>query len=208
MTRLDSIAQGRWPLLVLAALVACQPGQRPPEALPPPPKPVGLSSGQTIDRAKVLAAGRAQHYDENPGASHRAFLDDGVQATIEPDEGAYRLSPSAFDSGVVVARFTNQGDVPLKRLGIIPKGTTYWFVYRKDKELRSALIADTESGEYDVVDVPTMTHPATRPWRQSVAQWQLPGVIGEKVAVARTVLYGGQQPWVSCIELGCCKLTN
>jgi hypothetical protein len=106
---------------------------------------------------------------------------------------------------VVVARFTNQGDIPLKRLGIIPKGTTFWFIYRKDKQLMSAYIADTESGEYDVVDVPTIAHPATRPWRQSVAQWQLPGVIGEKVAVARTVLYGGQLPWISCEETGCCK---
>ncbi len=201
MTRLDSIAQGRWTLLLLAALVACQPGLR----APAPPTPVGLQTGQTIDRAKVIAAGRAQHFDENPGSSLTAILDDGVRATIEPDAGAYNLTPEELDKGVVVARFRNAGDTPLKRLGIIPKGTTFWFIYRKDKQLMSAYIADTESGEYDVVDVPTILHPPTRPWRQSVAQWQLPGVIGEKVGAARTALYGGQQPWITCVALGCCK---
>jgi hypothetical protein len=208
LTRRDTNSQGRWTILALAALLACQPGQSTPAPSPPPPRPVGLGSGQTIDRAKVLAAGRAQRYDENPGSSLRAVLDDGVQATIEPDEGAFNLPESALDEGVVVARFRNEGDAPLKRLGIVPRGTTFWFIYRKDKQLMSAYIADTESGEYDVVDVPTMLHPPTRPWRQSVAQWQLPGVIGEKVGTARTLLYGGQQPWVSCTSMGCCKPAN
>lgn len=200
MTRRDSIA-----LLALTALLACQPGQRSPAPSPAPPKPVGLGAGQTIDRAKVIQAGRGQRYDENPGSSLTAILDDGVRAIIEPDEGAYNLTREALDEGVVIARFRNQGDTPLKRLGIIPKGTTFWFIYRKDKQLMSAYIADTESGEYDVVDVPTILHPPTRPWRQSVAQWQLPGVIGEKVGAARTALYGGQQPWATCSDTGCCK---
>jgi hypothetical protein len=205
LTRPDSSSRQPWALVALAALLACQPGQRAPAPSPPPPRPIGLGSGQTIDRAKVIEAGRAQRYDENPGSTLTAILDDGVRATIEPDEGAYNLTPEDLDKGVVVARFKNQSDTPLKRLGIIPKGTTFWLVYRKDKQLMSAYIADTESGEYDVVDVPTMLHPPTRPWRQSVAQWQLPGIIGEKVAAARTTLYGGQLPWVSCTNVGCCK---
>ncbi len=82
-------------MLAAAALLACQPGQRAPAPTPAPPKPVGLGVGQAIDRARVLAAGRAQHYDENPGASLKAILDGGVAATIEPDEGAYNLSEQA-----------------------------------------------------------------------------------------------------------------
>ncbi len=205
MTRPDTIYHGRWAILALAAVLACQPGRSAPVPTPAPPKPVGLGAGQSIDRARVLAAGRAQRYDENPGSSLKAVLDGGVQATIEPDEGAYNLAEGTLDEGVVVARFRNEGDTPLKRLGLIPNGTTFWFIYRKDKQLMSAYIADTESGEYDVVDVPTILHPPTRPWRQSVAQWQLPGVIGEKVGAMRMLLSGGQQPWVSCANMGCCK---
>ncbi|MEO8140874.1 MAG: hypothetical protein ABI742_14570 [Gemmatimonadota bacterium] len=203
LTRLGGTRQGRWTILALAALLGCQPPQRAPE--PAPPAPVGIGADGAIDRAKVLAAGRAQHYDENPGSSLKAILDEGVAATIEPDAGAYRIPAAVLDQGVVVGRFRNQSDTPLKRLGLIAGGTTYWFIYRKDKQLMSAYIADTESGEYDVIDVPTMMHRPTRPWRQSVAQWQLPGVIGDKPGATAMRLSGGQQPWLTCADWGCCK---
>ena len=56
-------------------------------------------------------------------------------------------------------------------------------------------------------DLPTLVHPPTRPWRQSIAQWQLAGVLerhdrpGGELALAATVY-----PWVTCNEIDCCKV--
>ncbi|MBK6780245.1 MAG: hypothetical protein IPG75_11860 [Gemmatimonadetes bacterium] len=63
------------------------------------------------------------------------------------------------------------------------------------------------TGKFDVLDVRTIGHPPTRPWRQSVSQWQLPGVLGEKVGMGAlgTVLRTGTLPWVTCATDLCCK---
>jgi hypothetical protein len=195
-------------LIALPVVLSCQMQQTPPpaDALPAPPVPVGLGPTGEINRAKLLAVGRAQTYDLNPGSSHRAILDYSADVTIEPAVGSYRNPKEGFDQGVVVARFVNQSDSSLNRLGIVPRGTTYWFIYRKDGQLYSAYIPDRETTEFDVRGVKTILHPPTRPWRQSVAQWQLPGVLdGERGVGALGMVAGGQIPWVTCGEEGCCK---
>lgn len=199
-----------WTPLLFAAvlLLACRMERTPPptsEILPEPPVPVGLGPDGEVDRGKLLQVARAQSYDINPGSSHRAIVDYGVDVTIEPVAGAYRNDDDAFDKGVVVARFINHGDSGLSRLGLLPRGTTYWFIYRKGGQLLSAYIPDTESAESDVRGIPTISHPPTRAWRQSVAQWQLPGVLDLKKGMgALGVAAGGQQPWVTCQPQGCC----
>ncbi len=199
-------------LLLLAAplLLACRMERTPPaptDHLPEPPTPVGLEKDGEVNRQKVLQVARAQEYDLNPGASHRSILDYGVDVTIEPVLGAYRNSKDAFDRGVVVARFINHSDSSLPRLGLLPKQTTYWFIYRKDGQLLSAYIPDVDQADNDVRGVPTISHPPTRPWRQSIAQWQLPGVLDSesKGMGALGTALGGQLPWTTCHDEGCCK---
>lgn len=208
MPRLDRRMHG---LLLLAALLAgaCRLERTPPptETLPEPPVPVGLGPDGGINRNRVIEAGRAGRYDQNPGSSHRAVLDGVADLTLEPLEGAYRTPKDAFDKGVVVARLVNNGDSALARLGIQPRSTTFWFIYRKDGTLFSAFIPDVPTDKFDVIGVRTIGHPPTRPWRQSVSQWQLPGVLGEKVGMGAlgTVAYSGSMPWVTCTTDLCCK---
>lgn len=199
----------RFALFAMLLVMACRLERKvPPESGPEPPRPVGLTADGGVDRARVLAVGRAQAYDANPGASHRALLEDGIEATVEPQEGSYRNPKDGFDRGVVVARFINHSDASLARLGLQPRGTTYWFIYRKEGQLVSALIPDTESGKFDVLDVPTVLHPPTRSWRQSVAQWQLPGILDQSrgMGALGVSAAAGQIPWTVCLEYGCCKL--
>ncbi len=199
----------RLALVALPLLLACRLERTPPPpvgSLPEPPRAVGLGPDGGVDRDRVLAAGRAGTYDQNPGASHRAALDDGVEVTIEPAEGAYRIGKDGFDQGVVVARLVNHGQGAVARLGIEPGATTYWLVYRREGELYSALITDLPTARSDLTDIATILHPPTRPWRQSLAQWQLPGVLGEAKGMgALGLVAGGQIPWVTCTEWGCCK---
>ncbi|MBL8977474.1 MAG: hypothetical protein JNM53_03620 [Gemmatimonadetes bacterium] len=198
-------------LLLMAAplLLACRMERTPApptDPAPEPPTPVGLDAGGEINRARVLEVARSQQYDVNPGSSHRAVLDYGVEATIEPTVGAYRNPKDGFDRGVIVARFVNNSDSTLSRLGLLPRGTTYWFIYRKDGQLFSAYIPDIDTDKHDVRGVPTIAHPPTRPWRQSVAQWQLPGILDKEGGLgALGVAAGGQLPWVTCEGSGCCK---
>jgi hypothetical protein len=134
-----------------------------------------------------------------------------VRAIIEPEEGVWRLDSTALIQGVVVGRFRNRSDVPLKRLGLIPRGTTYWFISMGEKGLTSAFIADTSVGGYDVVGAATMIHRPSRPWRQSVAQWQLPDVLRKEMGLGALGAMGvdkGSGPWIACMTLGCCKLIN
>ncbi len=184
--------------------------------LPEPPRPVGLGPNATVDREKVLAAGRAGTYDVNPGASHRAEVGNTI-ATLEPAEGAYRNPPSAFDEGVVIGRVVNNTDTPLPQFGLVPRGTTYWFIYRREGKLLSAFVPDVKDTDHDVVDLPTRLHPPTRPWRQSVAQWQLPGVLDDRngpdpkqglgaLGALPVVASGGVDPWMACTTLGCCTV--
>ena len=208
MPRLDRRMHG---LLLRAALLAgaCRLERPPPptETLPEPPGPVGLGPDGGINRNRVIESGRAGRSDQNPGSSHRAVLDGVADLTLEPLEGAYRTPKDAFDKGVVVARLVNNGDSALARLGIQPRSTTFWFIYRKDGTLFSAFIPDVPTDKFDVIGVRTIGHPPTRPWRQSVSQWQLPGVLGEKVGMGAlgTVAYSGSMPWVTCTTDLCCK---
>lgn len=205
-------------LLVLSACRLEQRGNEGQEGrLPEPPRPVGLGPDGQVDREKVIAAGRAGSYDVNPGASHRAEVGGITTATIEPAEGAYRNPTSAFDEGVVIGRLLNNGDKPLPTFGLVPGATTYWFIYRKDGKLLSAFIPDVKDAQFDALDLPTRLHPPTRPWRQSVAQWQLPGVLDDRdgadpkrglgaLGAMPVLAGGGVDPWITCNGTGCCQV--
>jgi hypothetical protein len=171
---------------------------------------VGVPSGGSPDREKVRDAGRSQSYDDNPGASDEDILDSAVVAVIEPQVGVFQLDTLELAKGYVIGRFRNKSQIGIKRLGLPPGGTTYWFVYKgSDGRFVSAYIADSDSAGYDRTDIPMMIHKPSRPWRQSVAQWQLPGVIGDKQGLGAVgVLMEGGQPWISCVMTGCCKPLN
>jgi hypothetical protein len=198
---------------LLFALGCERPAQTPDDGYvpPPAPKPLGLAPGAAIDRNKIIEVGRSQHYDENPGSSDESILDDGVRAIIEPEEGVWRLDSTALKQGVVVGRFRNRSDLPLARLGLFPGGTTYWFISQGEKGLTSAFIADTTVAGYDVTGIATMIHKPSRPWRQAVAQWQLPDVLRKEMGLGALGTLGVDKesgPWIACVTLGCCKLIN
>jgi len=171
---------------------------------------VGIPTSGPLDREKIRSAGKGQSYDSNPGASDEDVLDSGVVAVIEPQEGVFQLDTTQLAEGYVIGRFINKSDKGIKRLGLPPRGTTYWFVYQRNGQWLSAYIADSDSTGYDRPDVPMVIHYPSRPWLQSVAQWQLPGVIGDKPAgglgaLGSVGLAEGSQPWISCVTIGCCK---
>jgi hypothetical protein len=162
-----------------------------------------------VDRKRVIEIGEQQSYDENPGASHQDILDRGTLAVIEAQVGVYQISREMLDQGVVVARFRNLGDTPLERLSLVPKHTTFWYIYQKEGKLLSSYIVDGPDSTADQYHIPTMLHPPDRPWRESIAQWQLPGVLhGEGGGGLGAGLADGSLPWVTCTDLGCCKPRN
>jgi hypothetical protein len=181
----------------------------PPESKggePPAPEAVNVPASGELDRGKIRVLGGKQAYDVNPGASDQEVLDSGAVAVIEPQEGVYRLDTLQLKRGYVVARFHNLSNIAVPRLGLAPGGTTFWVVYQKAGEFVSAYIADSDSSSYDRVDIPMVIHPPSRPWRQSIAQWQLPGVLhsDQKQGMGALGLTRGSQPWVSCVTAGCC----
>ena len=192
------------PFVVLACAPA--PPSGPGRALPPKPEQVVLGDGGQVDRNKVLEAGRKQEYDDNPGASDQDVLDDGVIAVIEPQVGAYGIDTLMLAQGVVVARFKDLGDTPLERLSLVPRLTTFWYIYRKEGKLFSAYVVDSPDSKWDQYDIPTMLHPPKTRWWQSIAQWQMPDVLrgDDKKGLGAGLAQGGL-PWVTCTDLGCCK---
>jgi hypothetical protein len=176
--------------------------------MPPRPRSVALTPAGGVDRARVLDAGRGQRFDENPGASDQDVLDDGAIAVIEAEEGVYQLDSASLDQGIIVARFRNLTEIPVPRLSLVPNGRTFWYIYRRKGELLSAYIADGPDSTADRYDIPTRLHAPSRKWRESIAQWQMPGVLdGDKGSETglRAGLATGSQPWVTCTEAGCCK---
>ena len=188
------------PLLRLG-LTAC--GGRPlPQPIPVPP--TRLPEG----RQHLIDVGRGQQYDANPGASDRTKWAEGIEVTVEPQDGAYRLSVGELGQGRVVAKFINHSDQVVKELALPAGGSSFWVVYRDRGAWYSAFIADSKEQGLDRLAVPTMYHVPTRDWQQSIAQWQLPGVIGDKVpggGGAPLLLAAGGTPWVTCSSAGCCK---
>ena len=140
------------PFVVLACAPA--PPSGPGRALPPKPEQVVLGDGGQVDRNKVLEAGRKQEYDDNPGASDQDVLDDGVIAVIEPQVGAYGIDTLMLAQGVVVARFKDLGDTPLERLSLVPRLTTFWYIYRKEGKLFSAYVVDSPDSQVGPVRHP------------------------------------------------------
>lgn len=195
--------------LIVPLLFACRMERTPPPPAEPEPElptVVGLEANGELNRSRVLEVGRAQKYDINPGSSHRARLDAGAEVTIEPMEGAYRNGKEGFAKGVVLARLVNHSDQAIPRLGLAPGATTYWVFYQKGGQLRSAYIADVESDKFDVRDISVVSHRSTRPWRQAVAQWQLPGILDKSRGMgALGLVAGGELPWVACEQWVCCK---
>ena len=206
--RLRSVAIGPAALVLLVALPGCAPA--PPaglsRALPPTPQQVVLGADGGVDRNKVLEAGRKQEYDDNPGASDQDVLDEGVIGVIEPQVGVYGVDSSMLARGIVVARFRDLTEAPLKRLSLVPGLTTFWYIYRKKGKLFSAYVVDSPDPQSDQYDIPTMLHPPTRRWWQSIAQWQMPGVLhwDDNKGLGAGLAQGGL-PWVTCTDLGCCK---
>lgn len=186
--------------VLVFGLVSCAGGR--PLPLPIPMPPDKIPEG----RQALLELGRRQRYDANPGASDRTEFQAGVQVTVEPQDGAYRLSLSQLGQGRVVAKFINHSDRVVKELSLPPRGVSFWVVYRVGTEWYSAFIADAKDQGLDRVGIPTMYHEPTRAWRQSIAQWQLPGVIGDKAPGGGvSLLAAGTIPWVTCSSAGCCK---
>lgn len=188
-------------LLVIAVVLtstSCQGAAKQPEIL-------SMSPGSPGIRTAALALGRRQGYDDNIGAAARAVVDDSADVTIEPMENAFATDSARLDKGVIVARLVNHSKVALKRLGLVPGGTTYWLIYRKDGRLLSDFIADQSDSSYDRLGVVTLMHRPKRPWRQSIAQWQLPGEVEGLGAGAVLAATGATQPWTTCNPLGCCK---
>lgn len=176
-------------------------GDRPlPEPLPIP----GPELPQSRD--KVLEIGRKQVYEVNPGASARARIADGLEVTVEPQDGAYRLSEKQLAGGRVVARFVNHGSKPVPAYGLPPRGTSYWVVYQDKGQWYSSIIADSRSREYDRLNVRISIHRPTRAWRQSIAQWQLESALEMEApgGAIRELAVGPVRPWITCMAFGCC----
>ncbi len=194
-------SRGLLPVLGLLGLAACGAGRPLPQPVPVPPDK--LPEG----RLRLLDVGRGQQYDANPGASDRTVWQEGIEVTVEPQDGAYRLTIGELGQGRVVAKFINHSDQTVKPLALPARGTSYWVVYRVAGTWYSAFIADAKDQGLDRVGIPTMYHEPTRAWRQSIAQWQLPGVIGDMVpgGGVRLLSAGGTTPWVTCSSAGCCK---
>ena len=187
---------------VLAVLLsaACAAGRPLPTPLPTPP------TGGLPPREALLELGRGQAYDTNHGAAARAIVSDGIEVTIQPQDGAYRQSEARLAQGAIVAVLINHSRKPLSDLALPPAGRSYWVVYRQKGEWLSAFIADMPGDrQLDRVAVPTMVHPAGRAWRQSIAQWQLAGVLERTRPGGNVTALLGMVPWVSCMELGCCR---
>ena len=93
--------------VLLLSLGACAFGGRPlPTPLPP-------SDGPLPARETLIEIGRRQAYDPNPGASDRAEIKDGIQVTIEPQDGAYRNTRARLAKGAIVAQFHNHSQRPV-----------------------------------------------------------------------------------------------
>jgi hypothetical protein len=193
----------RDPAIVLLALVAVAGCQQPGL-----PHPGTVGSGTPEHREAVRSIGDRQAYDVNPGASASALLDQGAQVTIQPFDDAWRVDEKTLAAGVVVAKLLNASDLPVPRYGLPPNGSAYWVVYRDGDAWKSSFIADDPSRKYDRYGVPTLKHRPSRPWRQSIAQWQLPGILGQadqKKGLGALGVALGEQPWITCTPLGCCK---
>ncbi len=190
-----------WPgALAVLFTGACAAGGRPlPVPLPIP------DGGGLPAREVLLEIGRKQPYDPNPGASDRAIVKDGIELTIEPQDGAYRQSESRLRQGAIVAEMRNHSQKPVPGFALEPGGRSFWVVYRKGSSWFSAFIADSKDSKMDRFDVPTTIHVPTRAWRQSIAQWQLGGILERTRPGDGTVLATELQPWVTCMELGCCR---
>jgi hypothetical protein len=200
------LVRSRWTLslIILTGLGACT---APPAVVPPKqPETLGIDPAQPAARDSVLALGRRQVYDENIGAAARTVLESAIDVTLEPMDDAYAADSATLAKGVVVARFINHGQDSLPRLGLAPGAVTYWLIYRRDGQLLSDFIADAKDAHYDRSAVPTDLHIPTRPWRQTIAQWQLPGpVAGMGAGATHLLVEAASQPWISCIQRGCCK---
>lgn len=186
--------------LVLLGLAACAPVGR------PLPVPIPRTGDELPTREALLEIGRRQHYDANPGASDRAEVADGIQVTIEPQDGEYRQSEERLAQGAIVALLHNHSQKPLPKYALEPGGKSYWLVYRKKDRWLSAFIAESGNGQYDRFDIPTVIHPPTREWRQSIAQWQLSSVLGRERRGGSDYLLEEVTPWTTCIAKGCCRL--
>lgn len=181
---------------------ACVPAGR------PLPVPIPRSGENLPARETLIDIGRKQPYDPNPGASDRAIVEDGIEVTIEPQEGTYRQHESRLAQGSIVAQFQNHSRKPLPEYALEPGGRSFWVVYRKGDAWLSAFISDSRNPELDRYDVPTVIHRPTRPWRQSIAQWQLTGILDRSRPGGGEIMAMEMQPWTTCIELGCCKIGN
>jgi hypothetical protein len=174
----------------------------------PLPIPIPRTGENLPAREALLEIGHKQAYDQNPGASDRAIVQDDIEVTVEPQDGAYRQTRDRLAKGAVVAEFTNHSQKTLRAYALEPGGHSYWVVYQKGDAWFSAFIADSKNKELDRYDVPTVIHPPTRPWRQSIAQWQLGGILDHSRPGGAELMATQTFPWVTCLDLGCCKVGN
>ncbi len=205
------MAQSRWQKATLvwgsaSLMLACQTGG----AGRPVPTPLPVPVERLPEaREQLRELGRKQPYDANPGASDRAILEEGAEVTIEPQDGAFRLSRAQLGEGRIVARFVNNSDKPVKRYALPARGTSYWVVYQVKGEWLSAIIADSRDRELDRFNIRTRLHQPTRSWLQSISQWQLAGVLGNGAPGGGpfpTIAAGKISSWTTCERFGCCFL--
>lgn len=185
-------------------MLGCQGiGRAVPAPIPVPPDNLPQA------RDQILEIARKQPYDVNPGASARALLDEGVEVTIEPQDGVYRLQNDQLAGGRVVARFINHGDKPVRRYGLTAGGSSYWVIYQQQGEWLSAIISDSRDRGLDRYGLQTRRHAPTRPWLQSIAQWQLPDVLGRMSpggGELPPLALGKVAPWITCAPMVCCRV--
>ena len=191
-------------LLIGATMLGCQHAGRPvPTPLPIPPEQLPQA------REQIIEIGRKQAYDANPGASDRIAVEEGIEITIEPQDGAYRMTRKDLAAGRVIARFINHTDKVIRKYSLPAKGVSYWVVYEQKGEWLGAFIADGRNRDLDRFGMKTMLHPPTRSWLQSIGQWQLPDVIhpntpGGAPMEMRVLAGKTVKPWTTCTADLCC----
>lgn len=187
-------------VLMLLGLAACVPAGR------PLPVPIPRTGDELPSRDALLEIGRRQAYDANPGAADRAELQEGIELTIEPQDGEYRQSEEQLARGAIVAQLRNNSRQPYPRYALEPGGRSFWVVYRKKDRWLSAFVSDSRNRDLDRFDIPTIIHPPTRAWRQSIAQWQLVGLLNHSRPGGSDAMSVSYTPWTSCLLKGCCSL--
>jgi hypothetical protein len=72
----------------------------------------------------------------------------GPLAKIQPEAGSFLISDEGLSRGRIIARIVNESPDSYPRLGLLPRGTTYWWVEYDvhTRRGRSVLVAADSQG--------------------------------------------------------------